>query len=143
MCMKQNKLLHNGFGLVETMLAAAMAGIIMTAAFVLYNNVLLRTHKNTSSITHVIPSLSVFLEVREKGLEPGEARYETRAQGPAMNQTYERKDVPEGSVLQRFKGLQHEVVTGTWQQSGREKSVKLAKYMFAPELEIEKKKEGQ
>lgn len=130
--MMNSKTLHNGFVLLESVMALTIIGFLLTSLLVLQAASFRRVTLNTIRVEHFYSAKQVMANIVVHPLKKGETRSETKEGKFEERAVYQQKDIPKNSVLARFKGLYQKSVKATWQQDGRERVQELIGYGFTP-----------
>jgi|GEM_PF-3573928 len=132
------KTLHNGFALVEVIIALAMIALMLTSLLVLQAASFRRVAIGTMQVEHFYPAKALMTSVILHPLKKGETKTEKKDEKTSDTVIYQQHDIPRTSALGRFKGLYQKVSRTGWTVEGRERVQECIGYGFTP-VEPEKK----
>lgn len=123
---------HNGFTLVETLVALLITAIIFVPLFSLFNSVIFSVGLQSARIEKILYAKE-FLhqsQILAKQEQSFTAQETSDPQKGILR--YERKPVQTPSVFGSQTHLVREEVTISWQKLGKQKSETLVTFMFVP-----------
>jgi prepilin-type N-terminal cleavage/methylation domain-containing protein len=123
---------HNGFTLVETMLAMVIVGMVLTPIFLLFGTIQQRMYKSSSQLYALLSGKQLLYEARQK--------QETIAQQFSLDKKLEESATELRYVLQSgmdsksslasLQGLHKEVVSIVWTEQGQKRQEQLYAYVY-------------
>lgn len=123
---------RNGFALMETMVALAIIGLILTTFMMVQTKIFKNVITSSFRIDRFYHIKNMFLEVKMKPLEEGQTVQQKTLQQPELKLRYDKKIINEKSELARFTGLFQNVATGEWHEWGKDKVYDIISYQFDP-----------
>lgn len=121
-----------GFTLIETLLAVAIMGIILSPIFILHGAVLKRVGRASASFNVLLQGKHLMGEARQKQ-EPGAQEFslDKKSDNPVATLRYElQKGLDKKSSLASFEGLHKELVTMTWNDQGQQRHERLVTFTY-------------
>lgn len=125
---------HNGFTLLETVFALAIAAIVLTPLFILQGTLLQRVSDSAIHMQRLFFAKD-FLYRTHKETDPDEQEVdrEKKIEDPAMIAQYTLKSIEKKSSLAGIPGLLTQQVKYSWQWQGRGYSDNLVTFIFKPQ----------
>lgn len=123
---------RNGFALMETMLALAIIGIVLTTFMMVQAKVFKNVIISSFRIDRFYHIRNMFLETKIKPLKEEQTVWKKTIENPEVKLRYDKKPIDAKSELARFTGLFQEVATGEWHEWGKDKVYDVISYQFDP-----------
>jgi len=125
---------HNryGFTLIETLLAIAIAGTVLTPIFILYGSIMQRVNKGFHTCTAFLFGKQVLHHARQKQ-EPQANTFTLEEKNESFGITAHyslQQNSNKQSQLANIEGLHTEVVTLTWTEHNQEKKDFLVTFVY-------------
>lgn len=132
-----NNMIHfknlSGLTLLETMLALALAAIVMSPLFILEGTVLDRVATLSAHLQRLLFAKDfLYSSRRQQEQNVQEFSTEKKIDDPTVTLRYKLGPVSKKSSLNQFQGLLHEQVDYSWQWNGSSKSSCLVSFVYQP-----------
>lgn len=124
---------HDGFTLIEAMLAITIAALVLTPVFILQGTVLQSIMRLSHRIERLFLAQQFLYESRNIKPEAREFSLDKKIEEPQTILKYTMTSVPKKSQLANVPGLRIERVTVKWQDQGIERQDRLISFVYKPE----------
>ena len=124
---------HDGFTLIEAMLAITIAALVLTPVFILQGTVLQSIMRLSHRIERLFLAQQFLYESRNIKPEAREFSLDKKIEEPQAILKYTMTSVPKKSQLANVPGLRIERVTVKWQDQGIERQDRLISFVYKPE----------
>ena len=124
---------HDGFTLIEAMLAITIAALVLTPVFILQGTVLQSIMRLSHRIERLFLAQQFLYEARSIKPEAREFSLDKKIEEPQTILKYTMTSVPKKSQLANVPGLRIERVTVKWQDQGIERQDRLISFVYKPE----------
>jgi len=123
---------HNGFTLIEVILALAITGLVLTPVFIIYTTILQRVTKASKQLNMILYCKELLGQARQKQ-EPDAQEFKLEKPVAEFDATvkYElNKSIDQKSALASLPGLHREVVTIDWTDLGEKQQERLVTFVY-------------
>jgi prepilin-type N-terminal cleavage/methylation domain-containing protein len=123
---------NHGFTLIETMIATAVLGILMTPLFMTESSIFLNVSTVSRLLARVLVAQNFFVDSRIAAGKKQEFVLEKKIDEPLMQLKYEVTAIDKKSKLSDFDNLMIERVTIEWNEGTKKQKEILISYIFKP-----------
>ena len=123
---------NNGFTLIETVLAMAIAALVFTPILIILSTVIQRVDRYSSAFNYFLLGKNVLYEARQKQDPDAQIFLLDKPaidSGPVVSYSLE-KGVDQKSSLASVQGLHREVVKISWTDQARKKHEQLITFVY-------------
>jgi prepilin-type N-terminal cleavage/methylation domain-containing protein len=123
---------HNGFTLIETIIALAITALVLTPIFIMQSMIMQRVSRDSLNFDMMIDCKALLHEARQKQ-EPDAQEFTLEKLGTEFGAQvkYELyKGVDQKSSLASLPGLHREVVTVEWTELGQKQQERLVTFVY-------------
>jgi prepilin-type N-terminal cleavage/methylation domain-containing protein len=123
---------HSGFTLIETVMALAITGLVLTPIFILYGAILQRVNRASIAFDMIIHSKALLVEARQKQ-DPDAQDFtleKTVGEFDAPCRYTLDKSVDQKSPFASLPGLHRESVTIDWTEQRQKKQERLVTFVY-------------
>ncbi len=127
---------HNGFTLIEVMIAVAIMGLLLSPLFVLQSSVMNTVSKYSQRLVRVLAGQAFFGQIQlERALNPKLDKETKKIDDPESTFEYSFDDIDEKSKLAKFKDVGLKEVLTKWNSLEGPQEEALISFIFDPEQE--------